>query len=99
MPLQSATTSTSAPRHALVSRAAVVAAIAIAGATFTAHQRLWHTAPDATAHAVVRGDLEANKVATMSALSRHSAQRLQITPSRYDDLEANKARNAEARAR
>jgi hypothetical protein len=42
-------------------------------------------------------DIEANKAASMRALSRHTAEQRANHTTRYQDLEANKARSQRAR--
>ena len=93
-----------APRRPRLGRAAAIAAAAIAAGAATVVIADDQPAPqirsiaEQSQPAVTRYfDIEANKAASMRALSRYIAeQRTNRTP-RYHDLEANKARSQRAR--
>ena len=89
-----------APRRPRLRRAAAIAIACIAAGTATVviaddqHAPQVRTVAEPSQPAAIRHfDSEANKVASMRALSRYIAARRANPGSRYHDLEANKARS------
>ena len=102
MPLHTSTAL--ALRHTHLGRAAAMAAACIAAGAVTiviAHDQpvpqLRTIAAPSQPAATRYFDLEANKAASMRALSRHIAEQRANRTTRYHDLEANKARSQRKR--
>lgn len=93
-----------APRRPRVARVVAIAAACAAAGAATVVITNDQPAPQAPAIAepsqpVISGygDMEANKVASMRALSAYIAERQAAPAARYQDLEANKVRSQRAR--
>jgi hypothetical protein len=93
-----------APRLPRLTRAAALAAASVAAGTATVVIADDQPAPQVRTIAAPSQpvatryfDIEANKAASMRALSRHTAEQRANHTTRYQDLEANKARSQRAR--